>query len=273
MAVERTGLSKLRELLARMESLLIAYSGGVDSTFLLAGARDILPAEKLLAVTAASPLYPEEEGAAAGEWAARLGVRHIVVESVELDRDAFAVNPPDRCYHCKLMLFRELREMAAKQGLAVVADGSNVSDLDDYRPGRRALAELGIRSPLLEAGLTKDEIRQLSRTMGLPTWNKPAMACLASRFPYGTRITREGLEQVGAAERWLRGLGLGQLRVRHHGTVARIEVEAADLQTVMAHREKITAELRALGYTYVTLDLGGYRTGSMNEILEEQNHE
>lgn len=265
--LEESKLSRLKRILAEMGSVLVAYSGGADSTFLVAVAREVLDPQKLLAVTAASPTYLGEEIEEARKTAKILGIPHEVVETRELESESFASNPPDRCYHCKLELFGTLRAIAEQRGLAAVAEGTNASDLEDYRPGLKAIAELGIRSPLAEAGLTKEEIRELSRKKGLPTWNKPALACLASRFPYGMRITKERLTQVASAERFLRSLGLGQLRVRHHGAIARIEVEEGSIAKVISHREVIAAKLKALGFAYVAVDLEGYRTGSMNETL------
>jgi uncharacterized protein len=199
-----------------------------------------------------------------------MGVEPLVVELSVLDHPAFAANPPDRCYHCKSLIFTRLKDIAREQGLAWVVEGSNRDDLGDYRPGRRALEELGVRSPLLEAGLTKVEIRSLSRYLGLPTWDRPSLACLASRFPYGTALTAAALKKVDQAETFLGELGFGQRRVRHHGDIARLEIEAQDWPILLENRQRIVARLRELGYTYVTVDLAGYRTGSMNEVLEVQ---
>jgi uncharacterized protein len=184
-----------------------------------------------------------------------------------MDRPGYVENSPQRCYHCKTELYSLLEDMAARDGYAYVLDGCNMDDLGDHRPGRVAAAEHRVRSPLIEAGLSKQEIRVLSKELGLPTWDKPAMACLSSRIPYGTPVTVEALDQVGAAEAFLRGLGLRQLRVRHHGDVARIEVEADDLAAVIEHRDRIIRRLKNLGYKYVTLDLSGFRSGSMNDVL------
>jgi uncharacterized protein len=199
-------------------------------------------------------------------------VRLRVIHTTELDRAEFAANPPERCYYCKGELFGKLVAIAREEGLPVVADGANLDDRDDFRPGARAAAELGVRSPLREVGLTKAEIREISRELGLPTWDKPSFACLASRFPYGSEITRDRLTQVAEAERLLRALGLRQLRVRHHGDVARIEVDPADFAVLIASesRARITEELHRLGFLYVTLDLDGYRTGSMNAPLARE---
>jgi uncharacterized protein len=265
-----TRLVRLQEILRGMGSVLIAYSGGVDSTFLMKVAADAL-GRNVLAVTAVSPTYPQEEHDRACALARSLGVRHTSIFTDELADPTFASNPPDRCYHCKRELFRKLREIAAREGLKVIADASNTDDLSDFRPGRKAAVEAGIRSPLIEAGLNKNDIRLLSKEMGLETWDKPSAACLASRLPYGEEITPAKLQRVDAAEKLLRDLGFGQVRVRSHGDLARIEVEPDSVARLASPetRAAVTVELKKLGFTYVTLDLLGYRTGSLNEALNQ----
>ncbi|MBI5018260.1 MAG: ATP-dependent sacrificial sulfur transferase LarE [Deltaproteobacteria bacterium] len=260
---------RLLDLLRETGGCVIGFSGGVDSTFLFAVAAAVL-GQKALAVTASSETYPERELREARELAEKIGGRHRVIVSEELDIPGFAENPKDRCYHCKKELFSKLRAVAEEEGLPQVLDGSNVDDRGDYRPGRRALRELDVRSPLEEAGLSKADIRELSRELGLPTWDKPAFACLSSRFPYGTRITREKVTQVGRAEESLRELGLRVLRVRHHGDVARLELGADEFgRVVNGLRDEVVRRVKEAGYVYVALDLQGYRTGAMNETLTD----
>jgi len=261
-------LARLRALLREMGSVAVAFSGGVDSGLLLAVAHREL-GDGVLAITARSETYPESEFQEAAEFARSLGVRHEVIETSELSIAGFAQNPPDRCYYCKRELFRAMQTVARAHGIACIADGANLDDTGDFRPGLRAGQELGVRSPLKEAGLTKAEVRTLSRALGLPTWDKPAFACLASRFPYGEAITPEGLRQVAQAEALLRRLGYRQCRVRHHGRTARIEVPAQEVATLLegGRRGEVIRGIKALGFTYVTVDLEGYRSGSMNEVL------
>ena len=261
-------LDALRAKLRNLGSVLVAFSAGVDSTLLLRVAHEEL-GDHCVAATIRAPFVTKHELEEATAFCHDEGIEHVVFDAALEAIPHFAENPPDRCYHCKKGIFTRLVSLANERGLATVVEGSNVDDAGDYRPGARAIRELGIRSPLRETGLTKAEIRALSRSLGLPTADKPSAACLASRFPYGERITAEGLERVGRAEQWLRDafLGLGQLRVRSHGNLARIEVPSSDIPRLAAQASEIATALKGFGFAYVSLDLRGYRTGSLNETL------
>lgn len=264
---------RLLNIIADLGTVLVAYSGGVDSTLLLRACAEALGPSRVLAVTARSETLAADEEAEARRLAAAMGIEHLVVPISELDDDEFVLNPPERCYLCKRIRYGRLLSLARERGLRWVADGTNADDSRDYRPGLRAASELGIRSPLREAGLTKGDIRELSRAYDLPTWEKPSYACLASRIPYGCPITVEKLRQIDAAETFLRGLGFKQVRVRHHGELARIEVPAEKLASLVADdlAARVTARLKEIGFTYVALDLNGYRTGSLNEPLRRHS--
>jgi len=259
---------KLKSILAEMKKVVVAYSGGVDSSFLLKVAHDVLGSD-VLAVMLSSEVVSARELKDAEELAEEMGVSMTVLEHKALNNPDFVQNTPLRCYYCKKDEFTEIKQFAQKQEIFHVVDGSNYEDAEDYRPGTKALEELGIRSPLKEAGFFKKEIRLLSREMGLPTWNKPAMACLASRFPYHTEIDEKSLKKVACAEEYLRDMGFTQVRVRHHGSVARIEIleEQFDLIITDESKGKIVEYVKKLGYSYVALDLQGYRMGSLNEEL------
>lgn len=259
---------RLTEYLKDQRSVAVAFSGGVDSTFLLHAAKDAL-GENVIAVTAKSCSFPKRELNEAKEYCGKTGIRHFVCQSEELEIEGFSENPVNRCYLCKHELFEKIRVIADEQGIAEIVEGSNLDDNGDYRPGLLAVAELGIKSPLREIGFTKQEIRTLSKYFDVPTWNKQSFACLSSRFPYGETITEEKLGMVDRAEQLLLDLGFHQLRVRIHGTIARIELMPEEFPEFMADdvRLKVYDEFKKIGFTYVTLDIRGYRTGSMNETL------
>ena len=263
-----TKLERLKNTLRGMEKLLIAFSGGVDSTFLLRVAQEVL-GENVMAVIASSETYPDKEIQDAVSLVKNWNVRYKVIQTQELENPDFVSNPPQRCYFCKKELFTKLKEIAVREGIPYVADGANFEDMDDFRPGLQAGKELNVRSPLKESFLLKSEIRELSQEMGVPTWNKPSLACLSSRFPYYTEIDKKSLVQIAQAEEYLKSMGFAQVRVRHHGQIARIEVEPDEILKAAGteKRNRIVEKFKKIGYSYVTIDLAGYRTGSMNEPL------
>ncbi len=260
-------LTAVQTILRDLESVVVAYSGGVDSTLLLHLAHETL-GDRAVGVTALAAGTTARERAAAEALARRMGARFATVATHEIDDPRYRANAPDRCYVCKGIIMRVLLDYAQREGCRAVVDGANADDAGDYRPGQRAARELGVRSPLQEAGIMKVEVRALARARDLPNWDQPAAACVASRIPYGTPITPELLAQVAAGEDALRALGFGQLRVRHHGDVARIELSPAEFPAALAQREAVVRAVRAAGYAYVALDLEGFRSGSMNEVIE-----
>jgi pyridinium-3,5-biscarboxylic acid mononucleotide sulfurtransferase len=264
-------LRELGRIVAPYGSALVAFSGGVDSSLALAICARALPKEKVLAVTSNNETYLPSELDLAREFAGSLGVEHLIVNTRELDNPDYASNPANRCYFCKSTLYSDLRRIAGERGYACVVDGANADDEGDYRPGRKAAKELEVVSPLSLAGVGKAEVRELAKHLGLPSWDKPALACLSSRFPYGQEITAEKLAQVARAEEFLREQGFRQVRVRHHGEIARLEVGPEEMERAFALREKISAELREAGFLYVALDMSGYASGSLNAALGKKN--
>jgi pyridinium-3,5-biscarboxylic acid mononucleotide sulfurtransferase len=262
-------LRELEGIVAPHGSALVAFSGGVDSSLALAVAARALPKDRVLAVTSNNETYLPSELDLARDFARSLGVEHLVVNTRELDDPNYASNPTNRCYFCKSTLYSDLAKLAEEKGYACVVDGANKDDEGDYRPGRKAAKELGVLSPLSRAGVSKAEVRELAKLLGLPSWDKPALACLSSRFPYGQEITPEKLAQVARAEEFLRLEGFRQVRVRHHGEIARLEIGPEELERAFAEREKISAELLDAGFLYVTLDLAGYKSGSLNAALKK----
>src|ERR671939_3250 len=262
-------LEELEAVVAPHGSALVAFSGGVDSSLALAVTVRALSKGRVLAVTSNNETYLPSELEGAKGLARFLGVEHLVVNTRELEDPNYAKNPSNRCYFCKSMLYSDLAKIAEEKGYACVVDGANKDDEGDYRPGRKAAKELGVVSPLSLVGLGKAEVRKLAKYLGLPSWDKPALACLSSRFPYGQEITPEKLAQVARAEEFMRSRGYKQVRVRHHGEIARLEVGEEELEQAFKEREEISAELKAAGFLYVALDLTGYKAGSLNAVLKQ----
>lgn len=270
--LEQTKADQLHDIITKLESVAVAFSGGADSTLLLAFSLKVLKPDHVLAITADTPTLPRSELAEAATLARELGAQHLVVQTDEMHNERFTANTPDRCYYCKQELFSKMREVAGQRGYMHLVYGATADDVGDYRPGMRAASDAGAIAPLLKAGFTKKDVRELSRQLGLRTWDKPAMACLSSRFPYGTPIRLEDLTRVEQAEYYLRHeIGLRQVRVRDQETVARIEVDSEDLLRLVQDplRSQLIARFKSLGYTYVTLNLEGFRSGSLNDVLPE----
>jgi pyridinium-3,5-biscarboxylic acid mononucleotide sulfurtransferase len=265
----QTRYEELCDAIRGFGSAIVAFSAGVDSTLLLRASKDALGPDNAVAVTGLSDTYPEEEMAEARELAHEIGVEHVMARTEELTDPRYAMNSHQRCFFCKHELYSRLEQIRAERGFAAILDGTNADDVGDHRPGLRAARDLGVRSPLQERGFGKDEIRAISNALGLRTWDKPAFACLSSRFPYGTPITVEKLKQVADAERVLRRLGFKGFRVRHHDAIARIEVDPQDFRSIVEHHDAIVQGVREAGYRFVTLDLRGYRSGSLNEGLSD----
>lgn len=266
-----------QELLARWQTLLdyfekqpsaiVAFSGGVDSALLCAAAYAAL-GDRMLAVTIHSPVESSESIETAKAFAAQVGFKHRVIGYNDLENPAFVANPPDRCYVCKKARFESLLEFAKREGFATLVEGTNADDVNDYRPGRKAVLELGIQSPLMELGFSKSEIRALLKALGLPNWNRPSAPCFATRFPYGSPVTQPGLDQVISGETFMRDLGFDTIRVRHHGDTVKLEVDPAQFETLLTNRKGILEFFTGLGFRYITADLAGYRQGSLNEVLK-----
>ena len=269
-AFDGNRLQTARDIVRGLGSVLVAYSGGVDSTLLLKLAMDEL-GDGAVAVLASSPAYPESEQQAARSLAGSMGARLIEVTTSEVELEAYARNNPDRCFHCKEELFDTLVPVQRELGLAHLAYGATADDAGDHRPGHASAVRRGVRFPLLEAGMAKSEIRAAARSLGLPNWNKPSFACLSSRIPHGTPVTVAALRQIEAAEEALKGLGFKQVRVRHHGDVARIEVNPSEITRLIAERERVAAAVRDAGYKFVSADLEGYSTGSLNRVWKERS--